>query len=75
MIVDEVKASLSFAEVDDTAIENAVQLVLTTNESAVVSYKAGKTNVIGFLMGQVMKELKTKVDPKKVQEIMKKALE
>ena len=40
---------------DPAAIERFVDEVLAANEKVVADYKAGKTNVLGFLVGQVMK--------------------
>jgi aspartyl-tRNA(Asn)/glutamyl-tRNA(Gln) amidotransferase subunit B len=40
----------------------------------VEKYKAGKTNVIGFLVGLVMKESKGKANPAMVNDLLKKKL-
>ena len=40
---------------DSSAIEKLVEQVLAQNEKAVADYKGGKTNVLGWLCGQVMK--------------------
>ena len=36
--------------------------------------KAGNQKVFGFLVGQAMKALKGKADPKKINELLRKAL-
>ena len=59
---------------DPAAIEKFVDQVLSANEKSVTEYKAGKTNVIGFLVGQVMKASQGKADPQLVNELMKKKL-
>jgi len=51
---------VDFASRADT--EMAVNAVIEQNEKAVVDYKSGNTNVVGFLIGQVQKELKGKGD-------------
>jgi len=56
-------------------VEAAVNKVLLENEKAVTDYKAGKTQVIGFLIGQVQKKLKGKGDIKLVQNTLRKFLE
>lgn len=61
-------------DVSDQEIESAIQTVLDRETDAVNNYKAGKVQVIGFLMGQVMKELKKKVDPKRVNSVLQKTL-
>jgi len=52
----------------------AVKKVINANEKAVNDYRAGKTAVIGFLIGQVQKELKGTGEPKHVQELLRQEL-
>jgi aspartyl-tRNA(Asn)/glutamyl-tRNA(Gln) amidotransferase subunit B len=47
---------------------------LASNEKAVGDYKAGKTNILGFLTGQVMKASRGKANPALVQELLKQKL-
>ncbi len=49
-------------------VEKAIKKVLLANEKAVKDYKEGKTQVIGFLIGLVQKELNGTGDPKVVSE-------
>ncbi len=60
---------------DPAAIVAFIEQVLTANEKSVTDYKAGKTNVMGFLVGQVMKASKGKADPQLVNQLMKQKLE
>jgi aspartyl-tRNA(Asn)/glutamyl-tRNA(Gln) amidotransferase subunit B len=63
-------------QVTDTgAIEPIVDAVLAANAESVEKYKAGKQNVIGFLVGLVMKESKGKANPAMVNTLLKKKLE
>ena len=48
---------------DTGAIEALVDKVIEANPKAVADYKSGKTNVVGWLCGQVMKESKGKANP------------
>lgn len=59
---------------DDSALEAAVDAVLAANPNTVEEYKGGKTKVLGFLVGQVMKTMKGKANPGKVNEMMVKKL-
>jgi aspartyl-tRNA(Asn)/glutamyl-tRNA(Gln) amidotransferase subunit B len=59
---------------DASAIEKVVLKVLTACPKEVESYKNGKTKLLGFFVGQVMKETKGKANPKIVNEILKKRL-
>ena len=60
---------------DPAAIEAFVVDVLAANEKSVNDYRAGKTNVMGFLVGQVMKASRGKADPALVNDVVKKKLE
>jgi aspartyl-tRNA(Asn)/glutamyl-tRNA(Gln) amidotransferase subunit B len=59
---------------DPAAVENFVDDVLADNAGVVADYKAGKTNVLGFLVGQVMKASRGKADPALANELVKKKL-
>ncbi len=59
---------------DSNAIEAIVAKVLDANSAQVEKYLAGKETVLGFLVGQVMKESRGKANPNAVQEIMKRQL-
>ncbi len=60
---------------DSGAIDAAVQKVLGAHPDIVAKYKSGQTNVIGFLVGQVMKETQGRANPPMVQQAVKSALE
>lgn len=60
---------------DASKLESIVDDVLKNSPSEVASYKAGKTKVIGFLVGQVMKASKGKANPGMVNQILKKKLD
>jgi aspartyl-tRNA(Asn)/glutamyl-tRNA(Gln) amidotransferase subunit B len=49
--------------------------VLADNADAVEKFKAGKTEVIGFLIGQVMQKTQGKADPNEVREKLVKKIE
>ena len=59
---------------DAGEIEKIVQDVIAANPKAVEDYKGGKTNVVGWLMGQVMKMSKGKANPKQATELLNKHL-
>ena len=49
--------------------------VLKDNADAVAKYKSGKTSVIGFLVGQIMRLTQGKVDPRLAQQELLKRLQ
>jgi aspartyl-tRNA(Asn)/glutamyl-tRNA(Gln) amidotransferase subunit B len=60
---------------DAGALEAIVDQVLAANPKQVEQYKAGKTTVIGFLVGQVMKASRGQANPAAVNETLKKRLD
>jgi aspartyl-tRNA(Asn)/glutamyl-tRNA(Gln) amidotransferase subunit B len=59
---------------DRDSIAEAVKQVLAEHEQEVSDYKAGKTKLFGFFVGQVMKATRGKANPKMVNEILKEML-
>jgi len=67
--------SKGLKQVSDTGeIESIVDNVTKNNQKSIDDYKSGKTNVLQFLVGQVMKESKGKANPEIVREILLKKL-
>jgi aspartyl-tRNA(Asn)/glutamyl-tRNA(Gln) amidotransferase subunit B len=60
---------------DADAILQLVTAVLSENPDPVAQFRAGRTNIMGFLVGQVIKRSQGKANPKVVQEAVRKALE
>jgi aspartyl-tRNA(Asn)/glutamyl-tRNA(Gln) amidotransferase subunit B len=59
---------------DASEIEKIVDEVLAANPKQAEQYRAGKTTVIGFFVGQVMKASKGQAKPETVNELLKKKL-
>jgi aspartyl-tRNA(Asn)/glutamyl-tRNA(Gln) amidotransferase subunit B len=59
---------------DTGAIDAAIGDVLAANADKVADYKGGKLALFGFFVGQVMKAMQGKANPKVVNELLKKAL-
>ena len=59
---------------DASAIEALVTEVLAAHGKEVEAYKKGKTQLLGFFVGQVMKASRGKANPKMVNEILKQKL-
>ncbi len=55
---------------DASAIGDVVKKVIEENATVVEEYRAGKTKVLGFLVGQCMKRLKGKANPEMINKIM-----
>ena len=59
---------------DAGALEAVVKKVLENNPKVVEEYRGGKEKVLGFLVGQVMKEMKGKANPAMAGELLKKLI-
>ena len=59
---------------DDGALREVVQKVIKENPQPVEDYHNGKKKAAGFLVGQIMKEMKGKADPETVNAILKELL-
>jgi aspartyl-tRNA(Asn)/glutamyl-tRNA(Gln) amidotransferase subunit B len=59
---------------DTGAIEEAISAILAANADKVEQYRGGKEALFGFFVGQTMKAMAGKANPKVVNELLKKAL-
>lgn len=59
---------------DTSAIEEAVDAVLAANPAEVEAYRGGKTKLISFFVGQIMRATKGKANPALVNELLEKKL-
>ena len=59
---------------DTSAIEAVIDKVIEAHPGQVAEYKAGKDKLIGFFVGQVMKETGGKANPGAVNQILKSKL-
>ncbi len=60
---------------DTSAIEEAVDAVIAANPSEVEAFKGGKTKLISFFVGQIMRATKGKANPALVNELLAKKLQ
>ena len=63
------------AVADTSALEPIVDDVLAANAGNVEAYRAGKTGLLGFFVGQVMKATNGQADARVVNELVRKKLE
>ena len=60
---------------DAGLVESVVDQVFADNPKSIDDYQAGKQKAFGFLVGQTMRQLKGKADPKVVNQIIREKLE
>ncbi len=62
-------------QISDTGeLEGVVDGILAEHPGDVAEYRAGKTKLLGFFMGQVMRATQGKANPKMVNELLQKKL-
>ena len=59
---------------DSNAIDDAVRKILTANPNEVLAYKNGKTKLMGFFVGQVMREMRGKGNPAMINEAISRLI-
>jgi len=73
---EDIVAAEGLAQIDDEAqIIALVAEVLAAHAGPVADYRGGKTSAFGFLVGKVMKAAAGKANPKRVNELLKRALD
>ena len=71
----DIMAELGLEQLDDqAALEKIIAEVILKNQKQVAEYRAGKTNVLQFLVGQVMAATRGKANPKVMIELLKNLL-
>ena len=59
---------------DEGAIKELVQKVVANNPAQVQAYKGGRTNLMGFFVGQIMKETKGRANPQVINKLLSEEL-
>jgi Asp-tRNA(Asn)/Glu-tRNA(Gln) amidotransferase B subunit len=59
---------------DIAELDPVIDRILAANEGQVAAYRAGKEGLLGFFVGQVMKETGGKADPRVVNERVREKL-
>jgi aspartyl-tRNA(Asn)/glutamyl-tRNA(Gln) amidotransferase subunit B len=60
---------------DEAALAAVVRQVLAANPDAIAQVRGGKTSVVGFLVGQVMKASEGRANPKVVGELIRREIQ
>jgi Asp-tRNA(Asn)/Glu-tRNA(Gln) amidotransferase B subunit len=62
------------AVTDASALDPVIDAILAANPGQVEAYRGGKEGLLGFFVGQVMKETQGKADPRVVNERVREKL-
>ncbi len=60
---------------DESELDPVIEKILAANKAQVEQYRSGKEGLLGFFVGQVMKETGGKANPKVVNERLRERLE
>jgi aspartyl-tRNA(Asn)/glutamyl-tRNA(Gln) amidotransferase subunit B len=73
--VDEIIENQDLKQMTDiTVIESIIDKVIANNSTQVEQYRSGNTKLLGFFVGQVMKETQGKANPKQVNQLLNEKL-
>jgi aspartyl-tRNA(Asn)/glutamyl-tRNA(Gln) amidotransferase subunit B len=73
--VEEIIEKRGLTQISDSAsIDKLVAEVIAANPAQVEQFRAGKQQVLGFLVGQVMKASRGKANPQQVNDALRKQL-
>jgi aspartyl-tRNA(Asn)/glutamyl-tRNA(Gln) amidotransferase subunit B len=73
---EEISREKGFVQISDTLfLEEAIAEVLGRSAQQVEAYRAGKTSLFGYFVGETMKLTRGKANPKMVNEILRQRLE
>jgi len=73
--IDNVLAEHDLQSSKKGTLKKWIQEILEKNPKIIEKYKNGNTNVLKFLIGQVMKKAQGKADPETIEEILKDKLD
>jgi Asp-tRNA(Asn)/Glu-tRNA(Gln) amidotransferase B subunit len=59
---------------DTSELEPVIDAILAANPGQVAAYQGGKEGLLGFFVGQVMKETNGKANPKVVNDLLREKL-
>lgn len=72
---EEIAKRLNLLQVSDSSfLEPIIDTVLANNPDEVTRFREGKKNLMGFFVGQIMKETKGRANPKEVTSMLMKKL-
>ncbi len=73
--VESIVAQEGFVQVSDAhALEGIIEKVIASHPAQVAQYRSGKDKLLGFFVGQAMKESSGKANPTVLQDLFKKKL-
>lgn len=73
-LIKQILAKKEKSDISSDLLSSVINDVLTNNKQAVADYKKGKTNVIMFLVGQVLRKTKGKGNPQTIKAHIEKLI-
>lgn len=69
-LIQHIQKAKQVTNIDGNQLDKVIKEVLKTNEKAISDYQKGNENAIMFLVGAVMRSLKTKADAQQIKAIL-----
>jgi aspartyl-tRNA(Asn)/glutamyl-tRNA(Gln) amidotransferase subunit B len=73
-VLSKYQAAHTTDEIDETELQLVITKIFSENPDAVAKYHSGQKQVVGFFIGQIMRELGKKIDPSLVSKLVTEAL-
>ncbi|MBI5449030.1 GatB/YqeY domain-containing protein, partial [Candidatus Gottesmanbacteria bacterium] len=73
-LIERIIKAKQVTAVSDDELEKVIMQVISENQKAIEDYKKGKEQVMGFLVGQVLRQMKGKGDTQKISAIIKRLI-
>ncbi len=73
-IIEAFRRANTADEVDESELSEVLKKIIEKNAQAVEQYRAGKTQVLGFFMGQMQREIGKKIDTSILKSFIEKEL-
>jgi len=74
-LIEKIISSSLYEDVNLDEIKKIVKEIIKSNPSSLEDYKNGKTQVMDYLIGQVLKKIKKKIDINTIKNILKNELQ
>ena len=73
-LIEMIKEETTVEAFDKTQLKESIKTVLAKNPQAVADYKAGKVQIIGFLIGQIKQALPEAKDTEQIRNVLTEML-
>lgn len=74
--IDEIIKERGYEVVNDTEeLVKSIREIISLHPAELAKYKKGNMNILGFFMGELMKKMKGRIDPRSAKDLVKRELD